>query len=670
MASVYDIAVKLHVASNHKEVLGSLLGMLGTTDAAVKRLVTSLGGMKGVLAGVGGALAFAGGVKAAAILIAHGDTLLHQQSLMMQAGMDQADIARATGQAWKTSQEAMGSNIADNMKSLRELRGVFGDHIEVPMAHLTELTRAQQVIAALLPHHNADEDVFNMAKALEMKGVSMDPEHFDKLLNEMVKASIAMGGKINGGDFMSAMKFGRTAALGWDDKFMGSILPTLMQEFKGGGGLGASGAMGPGNALMSAFQEVVGGTMSNKVAAELHKMGLLDMRKVIKTKTGNIKGVGPGGVEGSAEFEANPYQWVQDVLVPALKAHGVITDDAMRQEISHLFGVRTAQQIISMFATQQQRFQKDAVIIAGAKPIDEAKKISDATDPTQIMKNFTQAWTNLLTALGEPLARAAIPVMQDLTAGLNAVSRAARDYPEIGTALEAIGLGIAAWGGLAAVLKAATAVRGLFALLKGAQAVASVPNMAAAGPSLLGVAAGLTALIAATVGAKMLLDGASNKVDQFVMGRTDAEQEAKNKLLEKMHNDGWEQFKSWFGFGAPPKAPDDAYLSWMKNRGPQAPAIPPPAPTPRPPAAHATAAPQTFDDYGRPVPQLESYKAPVNVQSNVTVTPQQVTIQLDGRTVGQAVAKYITAALSLPNAGATRFDTRIAPGFPADTAPV
>ena len=95
--------------------------------------------------------------------------------------------------------------------------------------------------------------------------MSQDPAHFSSLIDSMFRAEQAMGGRITGADFLSAMKFGRGAALGWSDDFVSLYLPTLIQEMRSGGG---GGAGGPGNALMSAFQAIVGGTMSNKAAEE------------------------------------------------------------------------------------------------------------------------------------------------------------------------------------------------------------------------------------------------------------------------------------------------------------------------------------------------------------------------------------------------------------------
>ena len=102
-------------------------------------------------------------------------------------------------------------------------------------------------------------------------------------------------------------------------------------------GGGNSGTGGPGNALMSAFAKVVQGQMPNKAAHEFANMGLATSLK-------DLKGSASTQVDilGSKLFQSNPYEWVQQVLMPALAAKGITSQDEITAEISKLFPVRTA----------------------------------------------------------------------------------------------------------------------------------------------------------------------------------------------------------------------------------------------------------------------------------------------------------------------------------------
>jgi hypothetical protein len=478
----WKIGVNIAMTSNASQVLGVLGRDLFGLGKAADQLAGKLNLVKLAAWGAVGVLAGGAAITGLGKLAEKGAELVHQQALFKSALLDSgktakqiaSDVNDATQTAWKATQQVPGTTWAGNLQSIRELRTVFGN-TQTAEQQLPNLLKASMILQSLLPGAGAGDQVFDLAKALEIKGKSMDPQQFNAMLGEFIQAEIASGGKVTGTDFLSAFKFGRTATQSWSDEFVGQILPTLIQEMKGGGMM--SGATGPGNALQSAFQAVVGGAMSNKAADEFSHLGLLDAHKIIHTRTGNIKGVEPGGVAGSSEFEANPYKWVQDYLVPALRSHHITTPDAIREEIAHLFVNRTAQQIMTMFATQQQRFEKDAELNRQAGGLNTyAQLLQD--DPTMKMKNFTAAWQNLLQALGAPLVDTAYNLMGKLTVAMNDFSNWAANHQELVGIIEKIVGALAALaiaiGGLAVATAAVAALTPLGAAIAGVTAAAVV----------------------------------------------------------------------------------------------------------------------------------------------------------------------------------------------------
>jgi hypothetical protein len=646
MVDAYRIGVTIALVNNVSAVLGvisrDVLGLnshVKMTEANLARMGTALGGLAAVGIGVGT-------LSVMQTLVNHGKELVHQQELYRAALKDsgltgvqvQQDLAAATAQAWKTAHDVQTTTVAENMQNIRELRMVFGDSAggqSEALKNLTAVATAKAVMSAVTGKP-ADEQVFAMAKALEIKGVSMDPEHFAKMLNDMVKVAVASGGKVLGTDFQSAFKFGRTATQGWSDDFVKSILPTLIQELKGGGGFG--GATGPGNALQSAFQAVVGGVMSNKAAEEYIRLGMIQTRDVIRTTTGSIKGIRPGGVEGSKEFQADPYQWVQDVLVPALNKKGITDPDKVREEVAHLFVNRTAQQIVTLFATQQQRFQKDAALIdqaGGSNTLPDLVK----HDPTTEIKAFKDAWDNLLTALGTPLVHDLYDhVLPGLTGALQGMTAWAAK-PENQKAIENIELATAAFAGLMVVGGAMTIAKvalGPFTagirMLVGVMAAPEVTAAASGAATLSGAVVsatralvGLSALAGLSFAIKGGTDLLANTVDQTVTGRTDAQQAAHNKTLDEMHEQGWEQFKRWIGMGETGPGPDLSHAMTNKPVGATLGAVPPAVPS----------------SSGQPIP--------------VIVTNGD---ELAGHN-GAAIANGISSSTSRPPAGPSGYDTRM-----------
>ena len=417
LLDVFRIGVSLGMTNNVSQVLGVVQRDLFGLRKSVDLTTGSFNTMK--LAAIGAMGVVAGGAILVGLgkIVEAGAQVVHQQQLMYTAGMSNKEVALATAAAWKDTAKVMGTSITENLKSIRELRMVFGDTSDA-IKYLPIVTTAQQILGSTLGKDSQDQ-VFALAKALEIKGVSMDPQHFASLLDGMIKAAEASGGRVNGGGFLSAFKYGRAATQGWSDQFIEQILPTLIQEMSSGSGGGGSG--GPGNALMSAYAAVVGGTMTNKAAEQFLKLHLINRGGIVETKTGDIKGIRPGGVSGSSEFASDPYAWVQDYLMPAF-AKAKITDPVqMREVIAHMFQNRTAQQIIDMFATQQVRFQKDAALQKQATGLGGWQNLIN-NDLTTNWNAFTTSIKNFVAALGVPLVPLATKFIHGLTVSITELS--------------------------------------------------------------------------------------------------------------------------------------------------------------------------------------------------------------------------------------------------------
>ncbi len=219
----------------------------------------------------------------------------------------------------------------------------------------------------------------------------------------MAKALNVFGDTLRPTDYYEMFKYGRAATNALSDDFMLKTAPTLAQE------LGGSSA---GKALSSFHTQMVGGKMSNKAVESLLDYGLIDPDKVIKTSTGNVKGVKPGGIVGGEYLQPgkeDPYLWVNNVLLPHLAAKGV-TDPAKIQEvIAAIASQTTSAQMMGIFATQQSRIVKDQALVHGAKGKDAATDFQ-ANDPMVVSKSIGSQLDNLLSNTGAPAgARRGLP---------------------------------------------------------------------------------------------------------------------------------------------------------------------------------------------------------------------------------------------------------------------
>lgn len=665
MIDAWKIGVRIVMASNAGMVLGGIGRELFGLGKSAEALTGKLNAVKLAAAGAMGAVAGGAGLAAVGKLVSAGSRLVHEQALFQAAikdsGLTQQEIAQqtalATGQAFKTANAVLGSGVSENLKTLRELRTVFGGTqgataaaartaTEEASRYLDVVTRAKIVMGSLLGKDKGDQ-AFDMAKALEIKGVSTDPAHFLALLNDMVKASVASGGKVLGSDFLQAFKYGRTATQGWSDRFVLEVLPTLIQELKSGGGGG--GRSGPGNALMSAFQAVVGGTMSNKAAAEFVRLHMVAPRAVIHTTTGNVKGIKPGGIVGAADFQADPYDWVQRYLVPALAHAGIKSMDAIREEVAHLFANRTAQQIMTMFATQQARFEKDRELNKGAAGIDAYKGLL-AHDPTLQMKAFREAWDNLMTALGAPLVDTAMKMLGSLTNALNGLAQWAAKHPDVVrgivgltaalSGLAAVGGTIMVGGALIAALSFLAGPIGLVALAGGIEALGAafkkIPKWlidmaagAAVGAAAGSVVPGVGTLVGAGVGA--IAGGVTGAIaGQIVRGNVPAVASGSTTAMPSSHGLPAIGSRAAPDHGLPRVLPNHMLFGAMP---------PPPSSVP---ASRPSAVP--------PLPVNDDHPVPVHV-----------TNQLSPRDIATGVTGHIVNKSRQPPGGYSGLDIRSDP---------
>jgi hypothetical protein len=205
------------------------------------------------------------------------------------------------------------------MHTARNIRSVVGNFEEATKI-LDPLMRLRVVALGAHPEKAEElgEDFVKLVKGMEIKGVTQNVEKFNHYIDGMAKAVNVFGDTLRPTDYYEMFKYGRAATNALGDDFMLKTAPTLAQE------LGGSSA---GKALSSFYTQFVGGKMSNKALEPALKYGLItDESKVIKTSTGNVKGVLPGAFAGQEYLQpgkTDTYGWVNDVLLPKLAAKGV-----------------------------------------------------------------------------------------------------------------------------------------------------------------------------------------------------------------------------------------------------------------------------------------------------------------------------------------------------------
>lgn len=348
----------------------------------------------------------------------------HEKVRMSASGMTAKDIAEAGEAAGAISKKYPSLSQTEIMHTARNVRSMVGDMHEA-LQVLEPLAKLRVVALGAHPEKAAElnESFDKLAKGMEIKGVTQDLEKFNHYIDGMAKALNVFGDTLRPTDYYEMFKYGRAATNALSDDFMLKTAPTLAQE------LGGSSA---GKALSSFYTQFVGGKMSNKALEQAVKYGLItDESKIIKTSTGNVKGVLPGAFAGQEYLQpgkTDPYGWVNNILLPALAQKGVTDPGQIQEVIAALASQQTTAQMMAIFATQQKRIVKDAELVHGANGIEAADKFQK-DDPKVIAKSVHSQFDNLLSNTSEGIMPATNAGMNWLASGLSWAAEHAKEKP-------------------------------------------------------------------------------------------------------------------------------------------------------------------------------------------------------------------------------------------------
>ncbi len=347
----------------------------------------------------------------------------HERQRMDAAGMSAHEIEEAGKLAGDISKKFPSLSQTEMMHTARNVRSMVGTFEEA--THVLEpLARLRVVALGAHPEkaEELNEDFDKLAKGMEIKGVTQDRAKFEHYIDNMAKAVNVFGDTLRPTDYYEMFKYGRAATNALSDDFMLKTAPTLAQE------LGGSSA---GKALSSFYTQMVGGKMSNKSVEALAEYGLINKDKVIKTKTGNVKGVKPGGIVGEEYLkpgQTDPYMWVNKVLIPALAKKGVTDPSKIQEIIAAISSQQTTAQMMAIFATQQARIEKDKELVAGAKGGSAAEDYQK-NDPKVIRKSIGAQADNLLANTTETAMPAVNQGMNWFASGLSWAAEHAKSRP-------------------------------------------------------------------------------------------------------------------------------------------------------------------------------------------------------------------------------------------------
>ncbi|GAN66922.1 phage tail tape measure protein [Acetobacter orientalis] len=442
MADVYRVGVAIGMTDNATQVLQALSRNILGVNMQAEKLEGGLNRAKLAALGLTGVLAGGATLAGMAKLVGAGKEFVHQQSLMMQAGVSHRDIAQATASAWQAASNVIGSSAEKNIALVADLRNQLGSMQEA----VTVLPQVAQmgVVLQNLTGQDQEKAGFTAIRYLDQRGALVDPKtheistaHLTQQMRLLEGIAVGTRGRAGPDQLLAFQQYARLAGASLSDVGLMNLAPVIA----------ASGsASSVGTQLSSLQQQLVGGVMTSAGARWLERLGLMDGRRVHEGRGGHLT-LDPGALTGASQLQSDPVSWVRDNLIPALRRSGATTSEEQAAALLNSHLRSTVIGLLGEVVRNMPAFQRDASNIQRAVGVDQYH-VATETDPTAKLNAFSTAWRNLLTALGAPIVNDATGMIGRLTGVITTLTDTARKHPR---AVADIELGVAGIAGLIAL---------------------------------------------------------------------------------------------------------------------------------------------------------------------------------------------------------------------------
>lgn len=475
MNEAYKIAVALTMTSNAPAFLASLSRQILGVHANVKQLE---GGFNRLHVAIGGGLMMASGIAVLGLwekMTDQAADLTKQLTALKNFNLTPGQIADIDLTARRTAQNVRGSSEASNLHIATQAYSMFG--VSGAKALMSELAKFAVVQGSITgDYEGSQNDIYEllrsgdlMGKLVNQKTHQVDISQLTRYLDIVAKVEAATHGYVDPETFLQVAKQGGVALSNLSQEG----LLTMMMAAQGMGGFRA------GTALMSSFRQFMGGRMTQPMAEEAKRLGLVGDYSVargghvifpdksLNTQFGQLLGQDP--------LAAAQY------LVGVLQKDGKTDTKSQINEMFRIFGQQTEIRLFGDLIRNLPQMLSERSRIEGAAGLD--RQYGNDTDGNLATAQYDlgQAWNNLMHAVAGPQASVEISIINQLADSLNWMAdQVHKVNPEV---LKNIGIGIG-------VLGVALTAGGAVAL------------MAALGP-VGWIAAGLVALGTALVAFKM-----------------------------------------------------------------------------------------------------------------------------------------------------------------------
>lgn len=374
----------------------------------------------------------------------HWDTEVQRVSALGM-GKETSEKAIKYAQEMKT----FGTSTLENLTLLRDGLTIFADlhHAEMVNPTLAKMKFANKAMFGQERGEDNERVFMDMLKVIELRGGLQSEKTFLDQANKIQQVITATGGRVQGGEWLNAIKTGGIAVKGMSDEALYYKMESIVQEW---------GGFRFGTAAMSAYQNIYQGRTTKRAANNMERLGLIsDPSKLKHDKSGQISFLDVGAIKGADIFKKDQFAWMEKILLPEFAKRGITKKDDVLDAIGSIFTNRTASNLFGDMFLQRDIINKSAKMNAGADNIDQlygkAKNIG-AGHELETKAKLHDAYLKFGTVI-MPIY---IKALQVATSTLKGMTEWMQQHPRltkaIGVGLIALGAGLIVFGSLALLI--------------------------------------------------------------------------------------------------------------------------------------------------------------------------------------------------------------------------
>ncbi|WP_071335470.1 hypothetical protein [Burkholderia contaminans] len=351
------------------------------------------------------------------------------------------DQATQDAERYVRSMKSPGVAMADNMTLMRDAMSIFADehHAQMIMPTLTKMKFANEAVFGAGQGHENEEKFMNMLKVIELRGGMKSDVAAKREANMVQQVLSATGGRVGGDEWRNFIQTGKVAAKQMRaDAFYYQMEP-LIQEM---------GGHAAGTGVQAAYSNLMQGKTTVRAAKRMVELGLVNKKDVEYTTTGTVKRIKPGALLQSELFNASPFEWMEKVLLPTLKAKGITSDAKILEEFSTIMTNGNGANLFATMYMQREQIHKNEKLNRGAYGIDQLYKVG-LEQPEGKELIALEKVRNLRTVIGEQVLPVYNRALELTTSVLERLLGFAKEYPKF---TRAVAIGAAGLGVLLAVL--------------------------------------------------------------------------------------------------------------------------------------------------------------------------------------------------------------------------